>query len=111
MDMEHSMKSATKFVTFDGPFRMHRAGYLDYLGVLKIDEEGRAVGERRIIGLFTSRAYTESAMETPMVRVRARNIMRRSGLTENSHAWKSMVHILETLPRDELFQATTPQLR
>ena len=90
---------------------VHRAGYLDYIGVLKIDEEGRAVGERRIIGLFTSRAYTESAMETPMVRVRAGNILRSSGLTENSHAWKSMVHILETLPRDELFQATTPQLR
>ena len=90
---------------------VHRAGYMDYLGVLKIDEKGRTVGERRIIGLFTSRAYTQSVMSTPMVRVRARNIMEESGLVQNSHDWKSMVHILQTLPRDELYQASTAQLR
>jgi glutamate dehydrogenase len=90
---------------------VHRAGYLDYLGVLMIDAEGNTIGERRFLGLFTSTAYFEDAMQTPMVRVRARNIMRGSGLVEGSHAWKSMVHILQTLPRDELFQATSAQLR
>jgi glutamate dehydrogenase len=90
---------------------VHRAGYMDYVGVLRIDEDGRAVAERRIIGLFTSRAYNRSWMSTPLVRVRARNIIKRSGLPENSHAWKTMVHVLETLPRDELFQASSRQLR
>ena len=90
---------------------VHRAGYLDYIGVLKIDADGRTVGERRFLGLFTSTAYFEDAMQTPMVRVRARNIMRGSGLVEGSHAWKSMVHILQTLPRDELFQAGSAELR
>jgi glutamate dehydrogenase len=90
---------------------VHRAGYLDYIGVLRIDEDGKTVGERRFLGLFTSTAYFEDAMQTPMVRVRARNIMRDSGLVEGSHAWKSMVHILQTLPRDELFQASSDQLR
>ena len=90
---------------------VHRAGFMDYIGVLKIDGKGKMVGERRIIGLFTSRAYYRNVMDTPMVRVRARNIMGKSGLLENSHAWKTMVHALETLPRDELYQATTPQLR
>ncbi|MEJ2400691.1 MAG: NAD-glutamate dehydrogenase [Xanthomonadales bacterium] len=90
---------------------VHRSGYLDYIGVLRIDADGKTVGERRFLGLFTSTAYFEDAMQTPMVRVRARNIMRGSGLVEGSHAWKSMVHILQTLPRDELFQANSNQLR
>ena len=90
---------------------VHRAGFMDYIGILKIDENGKTVGERRIIGLLTSRAYFQNAMTTPMIRSRARNILDKAGLVEGGHAWKSMVHILETLPRDELLQATTPQLR
>ena len=90
---------------------VHRAGFMDYIGVLRIDDEGRTVGERRIIGLFTSRAYNQNAMKTPMLRVRTRNILDRADLLEGSHAWRTMVHILESLPRDELFQATTRQLR
>ena len=90
---------------------VHRAGYLDYIGVLKIDKNGKTTGERRFLGMFTSTAYNQNAMSTPMVRVRARNIMAESGLVEGSHAWKTMVHILETLPRDELLQATSEQLR
>jgi glutamate dehydrogenase len=90
---------------------VHRAGYMDYIGVLQIDESGKTVGERRFLGLFTSTAYNEKAMDTPMVRVRALNIMKRSDLVEGSHAWKTMLNILETLPRDELLQATSRQLR
>ena len=90
---------------------VHRAGYLDYIGVLKINSDGKTVGERRYLGLFTSTAYYMNAMQTPMVRVRARNIMKKSDLVEGSHAWKTMVHILETLPRDELLQATSRQLK
>ncbi|MBT8057617.1 MAG: NAD-glutamate dehydrogenase [Xanthomonadales bacterium] len=90
---------------------VHRPGYMDYIGVLKIDDQGRTTGERRILGLFTSRAYTQGVMSTPMVRVRARNIMDASGLVQDSHDYKSMMHILQTLPRDDLYQASTPQLR
>lgn len=109
--LRHSQKRPLIITKTNARSTVHRAGFLDYLGVLKIDGEGKTTGERRIVGLFTSRAYYQNAMITPMVRVRAKNIMNRSGLLESSHAWKSMVHILETLPRDELFQATTPQLR
>src|SRR3546814_14616784 len=36
--------------------------------------------------------------------------MRRSGLAFNSHSGKALRHILETLPRDELFQSTEDEL-
>jgi glutamate dehydrogenase len=89
---------------------VHRAGYLDYIGVLRFDKQGRTVGERRFLGLFTSSAYNLSALETPLARVRARNVLESSRLNRGSHAWKSMVHILETLPRDELLQSSSNEL-
>jgi len=36
---------------------MHRSGYMDYIGVLRFDENGKVIGEFRFIGLFTSLAY------------------------------------------------------
>jgi len=90
---------------------VHRSGYMDYIGVLQFDKNGRTIGERRFLGLFTSSAYNLSAMETPLARVRARRVLDHAGLTPGSHAWKSMVHILETLPRDELLQASWRELQ
>jgi glutamate dehydrogenase len=90
---------------------VHRPGYMDYIGVLQFDKQGRTIGERRFLGLFTSMAYNLNAMDTPLVRLRARNVLEASGLSPGNHAWKTMVHILETLPRDELFQATSDELR
>ena len=90
---------------------VHRPGYLDYISVLRFDGKGRVVGERRFLGLFTSAAYNLNAMDTPLVRVRARNVLASSGLVEGSHAWKSMVHTLETLPRDVLYQASSSELK
>jgi glutamate dehydrogenase len=89
---------------------VHRNGYLDYIGVLRFDKRGRTIGERRFLGLFTSAAYTLNATETPLVRARVRNVLANSGLVEGSHGWKSMVHTLETLPRDDLYQASSKEL-
>jgi len=90
---------------------VHRSGYLDYIGVLKTDRRGRTIGERRFLGLFTSAAYNLTAMETPLVRRRVSNVLDSFSLVAGSHAWKSMVHTLETLPRDELVQATSRELQ
>ncbi len=90
---------------------VHRNGYLDYIGVLMLDEKGRAIGERRFLGLFTSMAYNLNAMDTPLLRVRAQRVLESAGLNQGSHAWKSMMHILEALPRDELFQANSKELQ
>jgi glutamate dehydrogenase len=89
---------------------VHRSGYLDYIGVLQFDESGRTIGERRFLGLFTSMAYNLNAMDTPLVRIRAQSLLKKARLRKGSHAWKSMVHTLETLPRDELFQANSSEL-
>ncbi|HET6565110.1 MAG TPA: NAD-glutamate dehydrogenase [Xanthomonadales bacterium] len=89
---------------------VHRVGYMDYIGVLRYDKRGNIIGERRIIGLFTSSAYALSVMETPLVRGRVKQVVAQLKLHPGSHAWKTLMHILETLPRDELLQANADEL-
>ncbi|MDP1697504.1 MAG: NAD-glutamate dehydrogenase [Xanthomonadaceae bacterium] len=89
---------------------VHRPGYMDYIGVLRFDNTGRAIGEQRFLGLFTSSAYNRRPWDIPLVRHRFEYVMRRSGLAFNSHSGKALRHILETLPRDELFQSTEDEL-
>nr|WP_281383400.1 NAD-glutamate dehydrogenase domain-containing protein [Pseudoxanthomonas broegbernensis] len=90
--------------------RLHRAGYMDYLGVLEFDAQGRITGEQRFLGLYTSSAYNRRPWEIPLVRERHDYVMRRSGLAPDSHSGKALRHILETLPREELFQSSQEEL-
>ena len=47
---------------------VHRRMYLDYIGVKRFDADGHLIGETRIVGLFTSTAYTRSARTIPYLR-------------------------------------------
>ncbi|HEY2344943.1 MAG TPA: NAD-glutamate dehydrogenase, partial [Xanthomonadaceae bacterium] len=89
---------------------VHRDGYMDYIGVLVYDEHGKAVIEQRFIGLYTSSAYSRRPWDIPIVRDRYERVMNRSGFGPSSHNGKALRHILETLPRDELFQTGAEQL-
>ncbi|MDX1444414.1 MAG: NAD-glutamate dehydrogenase, partial [Gammaproteobacteria bacterium] len=59
---------------------VHRVGYMDYVGVLRFDEQGRTIGERRFIGLFTSNAYFRRVGDTPLVRRKVAEVLERSRL-------------------------------
>ncbi|MCC3294823.1 NAD-glutamate dehydrogenase [Arthrobacter sp. zg-Y411] len=83
---------------------VHRPAYLDYLGVKRFDEQGNVNGERRFIGLFATGAYTGSVRSIPIVRDKVREVMRYCGFPADSHSGKDLLSILETYPRDELFQ-------
>jgi glutamate dehydrogenase len=89
---------------------VHRPVYLDYIGVKKFDENGEVVGERRFLGLFSSAAYTESVSRIPVLREKAREIIDIVGLDPMSHAGKALMDVLETYPRDELFQTPVEDL-
>jgi glutamate dehydrogenase len=89
---------------------VHRHAYLDYIGVKTFDDAGDVVGEKRFLGLFTAAAYVQSVAELPVVRRKVSEVLARSGLSPRSHSGRNLVSILETYPRDELFQATTDEL-
>ncbi|MFJ6700811.1 NAD-glutamate dehydrogenase [Streptomyces sp. NPDC091272] len=90
---------------------VHRPSYLDYVGVKKFDAEGNVVGERRFLGLFSSAAYTESVRRVPVIRRKVAEVLEGAGFTANSHDGRDLLQILETYPRDELFQTPVDQLR
>ena len=90
--------------------RIHRGGYMDYIGVLEFDAKGKIIGEQRFLGLFTSSAYNRRPWEIPLVRQRYEGVMQRSGLSLSSHSGKALRHILESLPREELFQSSQDEL-
>ena len=84
--------------------RVHRRVHMDYIGVKRFDNSGNIVGELRIVGLFTSTAYTRSTRSIPYVRRKVDALMRHSGFDPDGHSGKALAAVLENYPRDELFQ-------
>ncbi|HET9446814.1 MAG TPA: hypothetical protein VFO35_11170, partial [Steroidobacteraceae bacterium] len=89
---------------------VHRATYLDYVGLKTFDGSGRVTGEKRFLGLFTSAVYNRSPREIPLLRHKIDSVVAHFGLDPASHDGKAVVHVIETYPRDELFQASVPEL-
>ena len=84
--------------------RVHRRVYLDYVGIKRFDAAGHLVGEQRIVGLFTSTAYTRTAHTIPYLRRKIAAVAQRAGFDAASHSGKALANVLEHYPRDELFQ-------
>jgi glutamate dehydrogenase len=89
---------------------VHRPSYMDYVGVKRFDESGKVTGERRFLGLYTFSAYSMSTLEIPIVRRKVRYVLDKAGFPEGSHNEKDLIEILETYPRDELFQINQEEL-
>ena len=89
---------------------VHRATYLDYVGVKTFDAAGEVTGEHRFLGLWTSSVYHRSPREIPLLARKVDEVVQRFGLAPDSHDAKAVMHALETFPRDELFQATVREL-
>ncbi|MEV0581980.1 NAD-glutamate dehydrogenase [Nonomuraea sp. NPDC050310] len=89
---------------------VHRSAYLDYVGVKLFSPDGEVVGERRFLGLFTHVAYNESISRIPVLRRKLGEVIEAAGLSPDSHDGKDLIEILETFPRDELFQTSVEQL-
>lgn len=84
---------------------VHRAVYPDYIVVKRFDNQGQVIGELRILGLFTYGVYSTSPWAIPIIRKKVEHILHRSGLAPVSHDGKNLLRVLETFPRDELFQS------
>jgi glutamate dehydrogenase len=89
---------------------VHRPVHMDTIGIKRFDADGNPSGEQLFIGLFTSVAYNKSPREIPLLRRKVERVIARAGFDPNSHDGKALLHILESHPRDELFQATDDEL-
>ena len=84
--------------------RVHRRGYMDYVGVRRYGADGKPSGEVRFVGLFTAEAYETPAHEVPLIRRKVAHVLASASKDPESHNGKRLRNILETWPRDELFQ-------
>ncbi len=89
---------------------VHRSSYLDYVGVKTFDAKGEVTGEHRFLGLWTSSAYHKPPSEIPLLRRKLDAVISHFGLPPQSHDAKSVVNVIETFPRDELFQTPINEL-
>ncbi|MEL0632772.1 NAD-glutamate dehydrogenase [Pseudoalteromonas carrageenovora] len=90
--------------------RVHRPAYIDYVGIKRFDDEGNVIGEDRFIGLFSSSFYNNSATDVPVLKSKINRIMEMCDFAKGTHAYKAVLNILETYPRDELVQARENEL-
>lgn len=84
--------------------RVHRRVRADYVGVKQYDNQGQVVGEIRFVGLFTADAYNAMTKDVPLIRRKVDRAMQAAAKRPGSHDANALKHILETFPRDELFQ-------
>jgi glutamate dehydrogenase len=89
---------------------VHRPTHLDYVGIKRYDAHGNVVGEHRFVGLYSSGAYLGSPFDVPVLRRKVAAVIARAGFLPASHDQKDLTQILETYPRDDLFQIDVENL-
>lgn len=89
---------------------VHRPTHTDYIGIKRYNKKKELIGEWRFIGLYTADAYYTNPKDIPFLRLKIKKIIKRSHFPEGGHAAKTLLNILETLPREDLFQMSTDEL-
>lgn len=90
--------------------RVHRPAYPDYIAVRVFNDKGEVVGEHGFLGLYTLPVYTERTHRIPVLREKVAQVIERSGLYPYSHECKQLARVLDTFPREELFQTDIDEL-
>ncbi len=89
---------------------VHRRARMDYLGVRLIGSDGRVMGEARLVGLFTAKAYMVPSSSMPLLRRKLEWIVEREDLIEGSHDHRAVVQIFDSFPKEELFSVPQDEL-
>jgi len=84
---------------------------MDYVGIKEVDNAGVVIGERRFLGLFTSKTYGEESAAVPLLRRKLAAILEAEGALEDSHDYKAIVAVFNSIPKVELLGASAAELR
>ncbi len=89
---------------------VHRRARMDYIGIKQFDQSGQPAGERRFLGLFTSKAHSAPVDRIPILRRKLKQVLSLDNTIEGSHDDKQMQAIFNSMPREELFWSASEQL-
>ncbi len=84
---------------------VHRAAHGDVVVTRIFGAAGAVTGIRIFFGLFAATAYTRNPRSIPLLAQKVASILAASGVEPGSHDGRALRHVLDTWPRDELFQA------
>jgi len=89
---------------------VHRPQHADVIATRVQDAEGRVTGVRLFLGLFAAAAYNRNPRSIPLLRGKVERILAAAGVSPYSHDGRALRNILDTWPRDELFQASEAEI-
>jgi glutamate dehydrogenase len=89
---------------------VHRASRIDSIEVIDWDKNGNPKGIYQFIGIFTKAAFEGSAFDTPIVARKVQRVFNQFGLAPQWHDGKTLINILNSIPRDELFYLAENQI-
>ena len=84
---------------------VHRPQHADVVATRIFDAAGKVVGGRLFLGLFAAAAYNRNPRSIPLLRRKVDHILEIARVEADSHDGRALRNILDTWPRDELFQA------
>jgi glutamate dehydrogenase len=90
---------------------VHRRAPMDDITIRRLDKNGQVIGFDRLIGLFTSKAYSEEAQHIPVLRNKLQEVVEAEGLQPGMHDYKALVEAFNSFPKEELFRARPAELR
>ncbi|MBE9604496.1 NAD-glutamate dehydrogenase [Acetobacteraceae bacterium H6797] len=84
---------------------VHRPQHADVVATRITDTDGKVTGVRLFVGLFGATAYNRNPRSIPWLAQKVERILAAAGVDPESHDGRALRNILDTWPRDELFQA------
>lgn len=82
---------------------VHRRARMDDISVKRIGRDGEVAGERRLLGLFTAKAFAQDASKIPILRRKLVEILEAEQVDKGSHDHGLVVRTFNSLPKEELF--------
>ena len=104
---EHTLLIITKSTAVS---TVHRPVHLDYIGIKRYNDSNEVIGEWRFLGLYGSAAYSARPSDIPILRCKVEYVLDKAGFPVAGHDHKALQHIIETFPRDEMFQFSEAEL-
>ncbi|MBM3632999.1 MAG: NAD-glutamate dehydrogenase [Alphaproteobacteria bacterium] len=89
---------------------VHRASRIDSIEIIDWDQNGKPRGLYQFIGIFTKSAFTGSAFDTPIVSRKVQEVFNQFGFAPQWHDGKTLINIINSIPRDELFYLAEDQI-
>ncbi|MBB3039125.1 NAD-glutamate dehydrogenase [Hoyosella altamirensis] len=98
------------FAQGQAPAMSLRVVYPFFVCVRIFNDDDQLTGEHRFLGIFTVTGLHENVLDVPVLASRVQEVLRMAGHSPDSFSGQSMLEIIQSYPRTELFTADVQTL-